>query len=408
MKETDSFIVEGLELSRPFQISRLGHFGINVADPKASLDFYERLLGLEISDTIDFSARIPESIRAIVGPTVGYFTRHGTDHHSFVLFPEKAVHAANPHYQNFKQLTLNQITWQVNSLEQVVNGFNWFDQQRIKILRSGRDLPGSNWHFYPTDPVGHINELYYGIEQIGWDGLSKPKSMHTVTYHKPPELPHLSEFAEVNKVLEAGDLLHTGWRRHSSFPEIYDVGGTLLARPFKITKVGPIHIFVSDFLAAKNFYVNTLGLSISEESTYLDEPCLFLRANTEHHSIAIFSNTLQEKLKLPKLSSTLSIGFKVGSYKQLLSAYHFFKSAGKNIIHLPHELALGMGHHFYVVDPDGFCVQIYFEMEQLGWDGLPKPQNLRRSFPVSPDLWPATIPINSDTFNGEVFLGPLN
>ena len=68
MKETYSFIVEGLELSRPFQISRLGHFGINVADPKASLDFYERLLGLEISDTIDFSARIPESIRAIVGP----------------------------------------------------------------------------------------------------------------------------------------------------------------------------------------------------------------------------------------------------------------------------------------------------------------------------------------------------
>ena len=43
---------------------------------------------------------------------------------------------------------------------------------------SGRDMPGSNWHTYLLDPDGHSNELYYGIEQIGWDGYSKPQSMY--------------------------------------------------------------------------------------------------------------------------------------------------------------------------------------------------------------------------------------
>ena len=37
-------------------------------------------------------------------------------------------------------------------------------------------MPGSNWHAYLYDPDGQSNELYYGIEQIGWNGHSKPRS----------------------------------------------------------------------------------------------------------------------------------------------------------------------------------------------------------------------------------------
>jgi len=48
----------------------------------------------------------------------------------------------------------------------------------VRISRAGRDMPGSNWHCYPYDIEGHRNELYYGMEQIGWTGLSKPRAMH--------------------------------------------------------------------------------------------------------------------------------------------------------------------------------------------------------------------------------------
>jgi len=160
------FQVGGVRMWRPFRIRRLGHFGVNVADPEKSKDFYCRLLGFRISDPIDFGPRLPEDKRAGVGTTVGYFSRHGTDHHSFVFFPKDAYAVLNPHSLK-PSGTLNQITWQVGSLQEVSDAFDWFTRRGKQIRRAGRDLPGSNWHFYPPDPDGHTNELYYGIEQIG-------------------------------------------------------------------------------------------------------------------------------------------------------------------------------------------------------------------------------------------------
>ena len=46
-----------------------------------------------------------------------------------------------------------------------------------KNLKEAIFMPGSNWHTYLYDPDGQSNELYYGIEQIGWNGHSKPKAM---------------------------------------------------------------------------------------------------------------------------------------------------------------------------------------------------------------------------------------
>ena len=67
--------VDGVHLPRPFQIRRLGHFGINVASVERAMDFYGRLLGFEISDQLDFGPRLSAEARAEVGSTVGYLDR---------------------------------------------------------------------------------------------------------------------------------------------------------------------------------------------------------------------------------------------------------------------------------------------------------------------------------------------
>jgi catechol 2,3-dioxygenase-like lactoylglutathione lyase family enzyme len=223
-------------------VRRLGHFGINVASVERAMDFYGRLLGLEIADELDFGPRVPAELKAQVGPTVGYFTRHGTDHHSFVLFPQAAMHASNPHYGAHPRLNVNQITWQVGSLREVVDGFGWLKDRGVKIIRSGRDNPGSNWHAYPLDPDGHTNEIYYGIEQIGWSGLSKPQGLHRRNYHETPTLPHASEYAETMDGLAQGVDFSSGNRGRELMEETYDVGGVLLGRPFKMTKIGPVRM----------------------------------------------------------------------------------------------------------------------------------------------------------------------
>src|SRR5690242_5027530 len=107
----EEFAVGGVRLPRPFRIRRLGHFGVNVNDPEMSRQFYEGLLGFRISDPIDFKSRLPAEEVAKLGPTVGYFSRHGTDHHSFVFFPRRLYNAVAKHMQSLPEVTVNQITW---------------------------------------------------------------------------------------------------------------------------------------------------------------------------------------------------------------------------------------------------------------------------------------------------------
>ncbi len=401
-----TYTVGGIRLPRPFKVRRLGHFGINVNDPEVSRGFYERLMGLRIADQLDLSPRFTPEERSMVGPLIGYFTRHGTEHHSFVFFPRRAL-AANYKFPNeFPEVTTNQITWQVGSLREVVEGYDYFKRLGLRIHRSGRDLPGSNWNVYPFDPDGHVNELFYGIEQIGWQGLSKPLAMHDVRHTQPPGLPYRSEYSEVRSGIANGVDPATGWRQNELLEERFDVGGILLGRPFKIVRVGPVRLFVKDIDTALPFYRDVLGLTVTEEVVWNGHRCVFLRANTEHHSIALYPVALRAELGLHAGTTLMSFGFQLGSYAQLKDAVGFLKGEGIAIKHLPPELFPGIDHCAFAIDPDGHAIQLYHGMEQVGWDGRPRPAAQRLK--VDNANWPDTIEAQSDTYLGEAYLGPWN
>src|SRR3989475_12886632 len=82
-------------LPQPFKIRRLGHFGLNVPDPAACLDFYCEGLGFRISDPLDIAEHHAkrDELRKL-GDTNMYFLRHGTDHLSFRLCSGKDYNTA--------------------------------------------------------------------------------------------------------------------------------------------------------------------------------------------------------------------------------------------------------------------------------------------------------------------------
>jgi len=43
-------------------------------------------------------------------------------------------------------------------------------------------------------------------------------------------------------------------------------------------------------------------------------------------------------------------------------------------------------------------------MEQVGWDGKPRPKERRRR--MDPNHWPEMLEPLSDTYSGEPFIGP--
>jgi catechol 2,3-dioxygenase-like lactoylglutathione lyase family enzyme len=269
----------------------------------------------------------------------------------------------------------------------------------------GRDMPGSNWHVYVYDPDGHTNELYYGIEQIGWNQLSKPTAMYYRGFREKPSLPQMSEITEVAEALDKGLDVLGGHRTRETLPETYDVEGVLLPRPFKITKIGPVNLFVADVDRAEAFYVNRLGFTRSEETTYRGGRCVFLRCGAEHHALGLFPRELQRPLGLSEHTTCMSFGVEVGSYAQLREARAFLKSHGVTFVDsIPPELYPGVDYAAFALDPDGHCIQLYYYMEQVGWDGQVRPASQRRR--VGP-VWPETIEPLSDTYLDQVYQGPL-
>lgn len=143
---------------------------------------------------------------------------------------------------------------------------------------------------------------------------------------------------------------------------------------------------------------------VTEEGAYRGHRLVFLRHGAEHHSLALFPRALRTELGCSPHTTSASFGIEVGSYSQLRQAVAFLTEKGVTFKELPEELHPGIDYVVYAQDPDGHLIQLYYYMEQLGWEGKPRPKALRRA--VSRD-WPETLEPLSDTYVDQVFQGPL-
>jgi catechol 2,3-dioxygenase-like lactoylglutathione lyase family enzyme len=278
-------------------------------------------------------------------------------------------------------------------------------ERGIELQRTGRDGAGSNWATYFYDPDGHTNELYYGIEQIGWDGKSKPAAYRRPEREKV-KLPVMPEFEEIQESLATTGVPIDAGYRPMELPGKFVVDGVLLPRPFKIVKHGPVDLFVENVATATDFYVQILGFQVTEEVVYRGERCVFLRNNTEHHSLGLLPLALREQLGLSAHTTCASFGIQVANYRQLREAVKFLRDDGVRVETelMPPQLHPGIDYAAYAFDPEGHAIQLYYYMEQVGWDGRPRMPSQRRQ--VDPRNWPETLEPLSDTFHGEPLLGP--
>jgi catechol 2,3-dioxygenase-like lactoylglutathione lyase family enzyme len=400
-----SYDIGGVRYPQPFKIRRLGHFGFNVPDLDAGIDFYGRLLGFRITDTRDFS-KIPgreEMASRMQDPRI-VFMSHNSDHHAFLL-AHKSMGAIFGDDAVSKDVTVNQITWQVGTMEEVFAAADYFSEKQVEIRRVGRDMPGSNWHTYIRDPDGHTVELYYGMEQIGWDGRSKPESMYYRAFRQRPDLPQISEEQEIREAIAKGIDINAGNTVSDRSQEEYVVAGVRLPRPFKVVNIGPMALFVTDVGASEAFYTGTMGFVRTEAVTYKGHRCVFLRNGGEHHSLALFPKALRGELGLNAGTSVATMGMQVGSYRQLKDAVAFLKKNGARFTEaVPAELYPGVDYAAHIVDPAGHCLMLYYYMERVGWDGQPRPASERRKVAKE---WPESLEPMSDTYADPAFMGPL-
>ena len=409
MTTTQSYDVGGVRMARPFKIRRFGHFGFNLNQLDEAVPFYTDELGFQVTDDMNVfdilgDGPLQEYARTIVTNPRMVFTSNSSDHHA-VLLSHKTFGTLAGNDAIAKDNTVSQITWQVGTLDEVLDGAEFLTASGVQMVRLGRDMPGGNWHAYFLDPDGNTLELYYGMEQIGWSRSSKPHAMHYRKFDSVPPRPQMSEAAEVREAIDQHVDIHSGHRPSTShLEETFNVGGVLLPRPFKVTSLGPFSLFTDNLDTMVEFYTTVMGFVVTEEATYSGHRIVYLRHGVEHHSMVLVDKSLRAKLSLRPDASCMSVGMQLGSYRQLLDAVEFFKNRGREIIELPQELHLGIDYAAYVRDPEGHLIQLYYYMEQVGWDGRPRPAAER---PTVTAPWPDYVDAQSDSYAGPVFMGPL-
>ncbi len=403
------FDVGGVLLPRPFKIRRFGHLGLNLDRLDDGISFYTDLLGFRVTDAVNLFDEVPEELRTAVEEVVTdprvIFTTNSSDHHALLL-AHRTFGTLTGNDRSAKDNTLSQITWQVGSLQEVVDAAAYLRAQGVEIARVGRDMPGGNWHVYFLDPDDNTVELYYGMEQIGWARKSRPHEMRYRAFSTVPPLPQMSEAAEVQEALDRGIDIHSGWSpSETHLKETEDVGGVLLPRPFKVTRLGPISMFTERMEEMLAYYTELLGFQIVEEAEYLGKRIVYLRTGTEHHTLVLADKALRRRIGLSEHTSCLSIGMEVGSYSQLRAAVEYLVKEGLSLVdNIPPELYLGVDYAAHLADPDGHLVRLYYYMEQVGWDGKARPPSQRRT-PTDP--WPDTLTPLSDTYADQTYLGPF-
>lgn len=143
--------------SNPIRIRKLGHIGMYCQDLRKMTDFYTRVLGFRLSDVNE------------KGLT---FLRFGADHHTLVLAKMPEDNRGN----GATASTLHHLALEVADVEELKRIRKYLLAQGVKVLgKVKHEGPGMNYVIDFEDPEGNRVQFFSDMDQIGWDGKSRPK-----------------------------------------------------------------------------------------------------------------------------------------------------------------------------------------------------------------------------------------
>jgi catechol 2,3-dioxygenase-like lactoylglutathione lyase family enzyme len=142
-------------MSTPFAVRKIGHAVVFVSDLERSRRFYTDVLGFQVSDVY------PGSMM----PGGMVFLRCNSDHHCLALVGEGDAGKAKK---------LHHLAFELATLDEVFRARDHLKANGATITYEGRRRAGCQVSVEFLDPDGHHLELYWGVDQIGADGRSRP------------------------------------------------------------------------------------------------------------------------------------------------------------------------------------------------------------------------------------------
>jgi catechol 2,3-dioxygenase len=141
--------------------------------------------------------------------------------------------------------------------------------------------------------------------------------------------------------------------------------------PVRVKKLGHVVLRVSDIERSTRFWTEVLGFQVSDQN---EQGMVFLRYGSDHHTIALAA--AREHTPLPDKARG-QLGFdhmalEVENVSDLIGIRDFLRSTGVPVVF---EGRRGPGSNPGVefLDPDGYMIELYASMDQIGPDGESRP-----------------------------------
>lgn len=146
----------------------------------------------------------------------------------------------------------------------------------------------------------------------------------------------------------------------------------------KVRCLGHVSLTVLDLDTALDFYRDLLGMKLTERKEYADpnaplREAAWLRCGSEHHAVALFE--MRDAVEHEVVDSALApvpglhhFAFELDSFDDLSDLHRRLVANG---VEVAEQSQFGPGSHvrLYCLDPDGHRVELYWELDTIGWNG---------------------------------------
>ena len=141
--------------------------------------------------------------------------------------------------------------------------------------------------------------------------------------------------------------------------------------PVKVKKLGHVVFTVSDIERTIKFWTEIMGFQVSDRN---ELGMVFLRQGSDHHTIALVPAKTKGELPKAGRPGFHHCALEVGSVTELFKIRDFLRAKGVPIVYQGRRGA-GANPGVEFRDPDGFNIELYASMDQVGWDGKSRPSD---------------------------------
>jgi catechol 2,3-dioxygenase-like lactoylglutathione lyase family enzyme len=145
-------------------------------------------------------------------------------------------------------------------------------------------------------------------------------------------------------------------------------------------KLGHTALFTSEIQKTVKFYTEMLGFRVSD---WIGDFFVFMRCNTDHHTVNFLSGAG------PGLHH---IAFELNDWNHVKQACDLLAEHGLQLIWGPGRHGPGHNIYTYHVNPDGFTVELFTELDQMSSEenGYFDPRPWHHDRPQRPKVWDPT------------------